>query len=121
MSNKKTALARSGKADEIKQVNDTTKTRIMSMLGCQKVTREELSRCLGINDRAVRQAISELRREGYNICSDSSGSGYWLGSPEETRKTIAQYRRRAITCLKTAIDMEKRLELEGQVEADVLL
>ena len=106
---------------KLNQVDNTTKTKIMSILGCQKITRAELARCVGVNDRTVRLAIMELRREGYSICSDSNGSGYWLGNQEETRKTIATYRHRAIMCLETANEMEKRLELEGQVEADVLL
>ena len=30
-----------------------------------------------IQDRPIRQAINELRHQGFPICSSSSGSGYW--------------------------------------------
>jgi len=35
------------------------------------------------NDRAVRRAIHELRREGHRIISNPGRSGYWLGTAEE--------------------------------------
>ena len=119
---KEPAMAATNKADyKINQVDDSTKLKVLSIISNGRATREDLVKLTGVSDRLVRKVISELRREGYNICSDSQGKGYWLGNEAETRKTIAEYKHRATKCFQIAVDMERRLELEGQVEADVLL
>lgn len=42
-------------------------------------------------------------------------------SPEETKRTIAEYRARGRECLNTAIAMELCLEMPGQMEVDDVL
>lgn len=74
---KEPAMAATNKADyKINQVDDSTKIKVLSIISNGRATREELVKLTGVSDRLVRKVISELRREGYNICSDSQGKGY---------------------------------------------
>lgn len=48
------------------------------------VTRTELARMTGLNDRAIRIAIKRCLREGEPIMSSSSAKGYWRSNdPDE--------------------------------------
>ena len=82
------------------------------------VTRQWLTMCTGANDRAVRLAIEDLRSEGWLICNDQDGEGYYLAL--EDQEILRQYRRdcaRAMSILKRlkAFRMATR-EIEQQVE-----
>ena len=45
-------------------------------------------------DRAIRDAVTELRKQGHPICSDSGKAGYWY-SAAGIGHTIAEYESRA--------------------------
>jgi hypothetical protein len=45
-------------------------------------------------DRMIRDAVTELRKQGHPICSDSGAAGYWY-SPSGIGHTIAEYESRA--------------------------
>lgn len=123
MTNKKMpARAATQKADTTNNLdNYTAKARLLSILYEGKKSREELSKRMHLNDREVRELITALRKEGYPICSSFASGGYWIGSPEETKRTIAEYRARGRECLNTAIAMELCLEMPGQMEVDDVL
>lgn len=44
------------------------------------VTREQLCRLTGWNDRRVRREIKELVKAGYPVISFSDGAGYWYSN-----------------------------------------
>lgn len=66
----------------------------------------ELSTLFNITQRGLRTLVTELRKEGYPVCS--SNSGYWYSEDEEDiRKTVARMEaqmekmEQAVTGLKT--------------------
>ena len=122
MTNKKMpAVAQVQAADQNQQLNYNPQLRLLSLLIEGKKSRQELARRMGMSDRDVRDLISRMRKDGFPICSSSSGGGYWIGSPDEIKRTIAEYRARGYECLKTAIAMEINLEMPGQMEVDNVL
>lgn len=61
------------------------------------ISREELCRLTGMNDRAIREIISQLRRE-YCILNNQDGRGYYRPLVDETKyvqEYIRQETRRA--------------------------
>lgn len=121
MSKKMPAEAQAYTADTNQQLNYNPQLRLLSILIEGKKSRQELARRMGMSDRDVRDLISRMRKDGFPICSSSSGGGYWIGSPDEIKRTIAEYRARGHECLKTAIAMEINLEMSGQMEVDDVL
>lgn len=93
-------------ADPKNQINDTTKTRVLSILTDCPQSRFDIARTLKISERSVRNAICQLRKEGYKICASAHAGGYWIGSPEECRQTARELRSRAYDLLKTAKALE---------------
>ena len=61
-------------------------------------TRKMLVERVGINDRAIRQNISKLRRKGHRIVNNTTKGGYYIGSPEEWDIWVARERKRAMSC-----------------------
>lgn len=123
MTNKKMpAVAQGQAAEQInQQSNYNPQLRLLSILIEGKKSRQELVSRMGLSDRKVRDLIRRMRRDGFPICSSSSGGGYWIGSDSEIRQTIAEYRARAREELNTAIAMEMYLEMPGQMEVDDVL
>lgn len=123
MTNKKMpAVAQGQAAEQInQQSNYNPQLRLLSILIEGKKSRQELARRMGMSDRDVRDLIFRMRKDGFPICSSSSGGGYWIGSPDEIKRTIAEYRAQGHECLKTAIAMEINLEMPGQMEVDNVL
>lgn len=122
MTNKKMpAEAQAYTADTNQQLNYNPQLRLLSILIEGKKSRQELVSRMGLSDRKVRDLIRRMRRDGFPICSSSSGGGYWIGSDSEIRQTIAEYRARAREELNTAIAMEMYLEMPGQMEVDDVL
>lgn len=97
-------------------LNDTTESKVLSMLTGRPQSRFDIARRLDIDEREFRRIVHRLRAAGYPICTDSSGKGYWLGTDAECRKTIIQLRGRAYDLLRTADIMEAaNLTLQGQI------
>ena len=76
------------------------------------VSRETLEIAAWTDDRTVRRAIRELRRQHYPI--GNAKEGYTFGANEGLRKTIADMRCKALDQLTTAAELEKCLTLDGQ-------
>ena len=72
------------------------------------VTRYQLRDMLHTSDRSIRAAVKELRDHGFNVVSvsDSSSKGYWIGTEEDKRRTIAELKSRAYKMLATAAALE---------------
>lgn len=49
---------------------------------CTRITRTSLMRETGATDRAVRDSIHHLRRDGHKIISSPDRSGYYLGNSD---------------------------------------
>lgn len=121
MNKKMPAGAQTHTADTNQQLNYNPQLRLLSILIEGKKSRQELVSRMGLSDRKVRDLIRRMRRDGFPICSSSSGGGYWIGSDSEIRQTIAEYRARAREELNTAIAMEMYLEMSGQMEVEDVL
>ena len=68
----------------------------------------------GLTERQVRLDISDLRKSGYRICSDSSGHGYWLAKTDkEYQRFRAEYISRAVKIFETVSKMD--MTTEGQI------
>lgn len=75
------------------------------------MTRDDLVRLTGLDDRKVRLLINQ-ERELYPIISDSEHSGYWLPDLDnngisEAQKCIRQFNARAISNVKAKRGLEK--------------
>ena len=57
-------------------------------------------------DRAIRDAVTELRKRGEPVCSDSGKAGYFYNR-EYVAHTIAEYRSRATELFDTARALER--------------
>lgn len=68
-------------------------------------------------ERRVRAAISELRKEGALICSDTTGGYWWAESLEDVMGMSDSLRDRAKDLLKTARQLraQARREFGGQM------
>lgn len=92
-------------------------------------TRTWLAMHTGANDRTVRLAIEDLRSEGWLICNDQDGEGYYLAL--EDQEILRQYRRdcaRAMSILKrlkafrmAAREIEQQTENKDQVTIEEIL
>ena len=106
-----------------KEFEDSTVSKILELVENSK-TREtaqtsgELHDKLGYETRVIRDIITDLRNEGYNIASNSGSRGYWMGSAEDVKRTANEYRSRAYKLLKTADALEKGLD-KGQIEMEI--
>ena len=77
MTNKKMpAEAQAYTADTNQQLNYNPQLRLLSILIEGKKSRQELVSRMGLSDRKVRDLIRRMRRDGFPICSSSSGGGY---------------------------------------------
>ncbi len=79
----------------------------------------------GMNDRAVRERIEELRNEGHLICNLQNGSGYFIAEDAEDIK--AQYRQdcaRAMSILRRIKPFRhalRKIETEERDEDQITL
>lgn len=81
------------------------------------IPRKEICRETGLNDRAVRAMIEELRAEGSWVCNDQDGKGYYYASNDN--ELLRQYRRdcaRAMSILKRLKPMRQRVRAIQQQE-----
>lgn len=83
----------------------------------EPTTRSELMTALGTDDRIIRQAIHDLRKEGNPIVSHSDGKGYTLTSdPYEIKSLIAENSSRIHSLAKVNSGLMKALEVaQGQL------
>lgn len=100
------------------QANNSTIERLLSILTEFPQSRQTLASKLGISDRSLRWAVESARLHGYLICSNSTQNGYWIGSEEDVRHTIAEYEARGLKALEVARKMKSR-QLQGQTKLNV--
>ena len=92
--------------------------RLKDTLRAEHQPREMLCAKLNCNDRALRFAATELKMVGFNICSSSRETGYWLGTPEEMEALAKEYDSRAMKNLRIAQAIRRGPDL-GQMEGEV--
>jgi len=86
-----------------------------------RVSKENIAHYCGLKytpttDRQIRDAVTELRKQGYAICSDSGRAGYYY-SPQHVSHTIAELKSRAGELFETARALERgRNETVRQLE-----
>lgn len=72
------------------------------------LTREQLVSLSGMDDRAVRNGIKELREKGELICNDCDGKGYYIAATdEEIKRLLWTYAKRIWTMIKIYRKMKK--------------
>lgn len=63
------------------------------------ISKEEICRKTKLNERTVREAIAELREEGYLIISTSKSKGYYFpSSKKEAEHFVNEMEKRARKC-----------------------
>lgn len=72
------------------------------------MTREQLVELSGLDDRAVRNGIKQLRENGELICNDCDGKGYYIAATdEEIKRLLWIYAKRIWTMIKIYRKMKK--------------
>lgn len=92
---------------------------LQSHIGCGRgITATALGLEIGIDDRAVRRLITELRDDGVALCGTPRDGYYIAETPEELEKTCAFLRRRALHSLTLESKLRKipLLDLIGQMK-----
>ena len=78
------------------------------------VTREELTKLLGYDDRAIRDFIEEARKK-YCIINDQDGAGYYLAeTADEVERQYKQMTSRAMAIMKSRVPFRKFLKGIGR-------
>ena len=70
-------------------------------------------------DRAIRDAITELRKQGHPICSEAGRAGYWY-DPASVDVIIADYRSRIIDMSETVRALERGYKTREAVQMGLL-
>lgn len=80
-------------------------------------TSEWISRLSGVSERGVRDSIERLRSNGWTICNEMDGAGYYIA--ESMDEVERQYRRdynRAMALLTRLKPMRKALREAGRIK-----
>lgn len=59
---------------------------------------------VGVSEREVRRIVSSLRRQGFPVVSGDDG--YWLGTPDDARRSARRLRAHALLELQAAASLE---------------
>ena len=89
----------------------TTKNQALVLLVLQegRKTRAELCQRTGLDDRQVREAVSDLRSNGVRVISSSTVGGYWIAESEDDYMPFrAELYSRAMKILETIRAMDRR-------------
>jgi biotin operon repressor len=79
-------------------------------------TRREISDKTGYSDRVVWEIIEIARDNGWLICNDQDGRGYYLGwTADEIERQYRRDRGRALSVLKRLKPFRHRLREEGRL------
>lgn len=80
------------------------------------MTRKQLVTLTGLNDRAVRECIELLRGEGYLICNEQDGRGYYLAdTDDEIERQYRMDHARALSVLKRLTPYRRALKEAGRI------
>lgn len=82
-------------------------------------TRAELCSILStaghqVRDRALRDAVKELRRQGYPVVSSSKLKGYKYGTRKEVEAAARELEHRGVDCLESARALRAGLDIGQQ-------
>ena len=66
-------------------------------------------------DRAIRDAITELRKNGHPVCSETGHPGYWY-DPNSVNVIIADYKSRIIDMSETVRALERGYKTREAVQ-----
>lgn len=78
------------------------------------MSREDLSRLLGLSDRRMRDHISFLRMNGIPICNTQDGSGYFIPATKE--EVLAQMKQTRSRAMKELAQIRALKELLREIE-----
>jgi len=82
-------------------------------------SRPLLSVLMGLDDRAMRNKVRDMRRAGIPVVALKEG-GYKLAeTTEEKRQLLSMYFHRAMDELRTYNALLKKMQLDGQVEMEI--
>ena len=89
---------------------------VIEALRSSKQSAKALSLATGLTERAIRDEVQQLRRDGYAVCSGDNG--YWLASSYDEVKACAA---RLISHGLAEVDigrkmLDRALKLHGQTE-----
>lgn len=84
------------------------------------ITRKQLVKLTGYNDRAVRNIIADLRAEGVPVVSNTKTGGYYLPTTlEEANEYYNSMRSRAIKTFLSARATKQWIREHGQEQLDL--
>lgn len=102
--------------------NYITMQKMVSMLRAagEPMTRTDLVREMGMEDRAVRDIITFARLQGQPICSRSDRKGYWIGDEYDVGRLVKDYRCRAksLNAIADALEQKVLQTLEERKEGE---
>lgn len=97
------------------------KNRVLQLLfsADKPMTRQTLCEKLGVGDRQLRSAISELRKTGCPVVSTSGKKGYYMAkTTNDMELVIREYRSKALDMLKTMHTLIKGQQCDGQISVE---
>ena len=97
-------------------INGEVAEMIANRINDTPISRADLAKFCGYDDRTVRNAIHNLRNAGCHIISKSSKAGYWIGSDDEWNDFCDRERRAALNRLHRKTwenGRQLRIEVEG--------
>lgn len=87
---------------------------IIKFLSCGKanaVTRQDLVKLSGLNDRELRNQIEAARRSGIPIANDQDGNGYYIcDSLPELKNQFRRNYNRAVSILSQQIHLRRKID-----------
>lgn len=95
------------------------KQKLLEILTEHPQSRDVLRRKLGCSDRMLRSMVTELRRDGYPVCSSSHRNGYWLGTQADRKALAREYRHRGARMFEIANKLESGATKSNQVRWDL--
>ena len=76
------------------------------------VTRERMKNTFYVGDRTCRDMITNIRKQGHRVVTDSKNGGYWIAKSEsEYRKFRPHY----VAYAEDIFDTAEKMDNEGQV------
>ena len=90
----------------------TSKNQALVLLALQdgRKLRKELVQRTGLDDRMVREAVSELRANGVRVISSSSVGGYWIAETEDEYRAFRSELISGLTKIRTTICAMDRVD-----------
>lgn len=91
---------------------------VYRQLSYKPKTSRQIAAETGLKDVEIRNAIRQLRFDGYKICSGSKGFWFWNGEDDTWHHTLNHIKSRAMAELELYSAMAKQ-PIEGQINWDL--